>query len=146
MTVLRGLLAASLSILTIIVGGAAIAKPRLSEIFTDHAVLQRGQTVEIWGTARPLEQVTVTVADQSVETTTDQGGNWRVKLPPMSAGGPYLLSVANKSGEKFLRSLRKNNPPIIARTENDKVLLDPRTVLPEQEGALLVGLKNILKS
>ena len=100
MTVLRGLLAASLSILTIIVGGAAIAKPRLSEIFTDHAVLQRGQAVEIWGTARPLEQVTVTVADQSVETTTDQGGNWRVKLPPMSAGGPYLLSVANKSGEK----------------------------------------------
>jgi L-seryl-tRNA(Ser) seleniumtransferase len=41
--------------------------------------------------------------------------------------------------------LRKNNPPIIARTENDKVLLDPRTVLPEQEGALLVGLKNLLK-
>jgi hypothetical protein len=41
--------------------------------------------------------------------------------------------------------LRKNNPPIIARTENDKVFLDPRTVLPEQEGALLVGLKNLLK-
>ncbi|MBE0669091.1 MAG: L-seryl-tRNA(Sec) selenium transferase [Anaerolineales bacterium] len=57
----------------------------------------------------------------------------------------FLLSLQVKSAEKFLRALRKNNPPIIARTENDKVLLDPRTVLPEQEGALLVGLKNLLK-
>ncbi len=57
----------------------------------------------------------------------------------------FLLSLQVKSAEKFLRSLRKNNPPIIARTENDKVLLDPRTVLPEQEGALIVGLKNNLK-
>jgi L-seryl-tRNA(Ser) seleniumtransferase len=50
-----------------------------------------------------------------------------------------------KSAEKFLRALRGNNPPIIARTEKDRILLDPRTVLPEQEGALLVGLKNLLK-
>lgn len=57
----------------------------------------------------------------------------------------YLLELSVRSAEKFLRALRKNNPPIIARTENEKVLLDPRTVLPEQEGALLVGLKNLLK-
>ncbi|HNH26992.1 MAG TPA: L-seryl-tRNA(Sec) selenium transferase, partial [Anaerolineales bacterium] len=57
----------------------------------------------------------------------------------------FLLELQVKSAEKFLRALRKNNPPIIARTENDKVLLDPRTVFPEQEGALLVGLKNLLK-
>ncbi len=57
----------------------------------------------------------------------------------------YLLELQVKSADKFLRALRRNSPPIIARTENDKVLLDPRTVLPEQEGALLVGLKNCLK-
>ncbi|MFM8877484.1 MAG: L-seryl-tRNA(Sec) selenium transferase, partial [Anaerolineae bacterium] len=38
----------------------------------------------------------------------------------------FLLELQVKSAEKFLRALRKNNPPIIARTENDKVLLDPR--------------------
>lgn len=58
----------------------------------------------------------------------------------------FLLELRVKSAEKFLRALRKNNPPIIARTENNKVLLDPRTVLPEQEGALLVGLKNLLRA
>jgi L-seryl-tRNA(Ser) seleniumtransferase len=57
----------------------------------------------------------------------------------------FLLELNVKSAEKFLRALRRNNPPIIARTENDKILLDSRTVLPEQEGALLVGLKNLLK-
>ena len=57
----------------------------------------------------------------------------------------FLLSLVVKSPDKFLKKLRKQNPPIIARTENDKVLLDPRTVLPEQEGALIVGLKNVLE-
>ncbi len=56
-----------------------------------------------------------------------------------------LLELKVRSAQKFLSALRRNNPPIIARTENDIVLLDPRTVLPEQEGALLVGLKNLLK-
>lgn len=55
-----------------------------------------------------------------------------------------LLSLKVRSAEKFLRSLRRNDPPLIARTENDKVLFDPRTVLPEQEAALLAALKNLL--
>jgi L-seryl-tRNA(Ser) seleniumtransferase len=55
----------------------------------------------------------------------------------------FLLSLAVDSPDKFLKRLRAQNPPIIARTANNKVLLDPRTVLPEQEGALLVGLKNV---
>jgi L-seryl-tRNA(Ser) seleniumtransferase len=56
----------------------------------------------------------------------------------------FLLSLDVESPDKFLKALRLQNPPIIARTANDKVLFDPRTVLPEQEGALLVGLKNLL--
>lgn len=58
----------------------------------------------------------------------------------------FLLSLTVESPEKFLKKLRTQNPPVIARTANDKVLLDPRTVPPEQEGALLVGLKNTLNS
>jgi len=57
----------------------------------------------------------------------------------------WLLALDVKKPDKFLANLRKQNPPVIARTENDKVLLDPRTVLPEQEGALLVALQNTLK-
>jgi L-seryl-tRNA(Ser) seleniumtransferase len=57
----------------------------------------------------------------------------------------YLLALDVKSPDKALKRLREQNPPIIARTEDDRIVLDPRTILPEQEGALIVGLKNALK-
>ena len=44
----------------------------------------------------------------------------------------YVLALDIKSPDKFLKRLREANPPIIARTENDKVLLDPRTVLDDE--------------
>ncbi len=57
----------------------------------------------------------------------------------------WLLALDIAKPDKFLAELRKENPPVIARTENNRILLDPRTVLPEQEGALLVALQNVLK-
>lgn len=52
----------------------------------------------------------------------------------------FLLAVDPPKADAFLATLRKAHPPIIARIENDQVLLDPRTVFPEQEGALLRSL------
>jgi L-seryl-tRNA(Ser) seleniumtransferase len=57
----------------------------------------------------------------------------------------YLLALTPRSPDRFLAHLRQQQPPVIGRTENERVLLDPRTVLPEQEGALLVGLTNVLE-
>jgi L-seryl-tRNA(Ser) seleniumtransferase len=56
----------------------------------------------------------------------------------------HVLSLSVPSPDKFLKRLREQDPPVIARTENDKILLDPRTVLPEQEGTLLQVLREIL--
>jgi L-seryl-tRNA(Ser) seleniumtransferase len=56
----------------------------------------------------------------------------------------WVLALTVKSSDKFMEKLRHAQPPIIARTENDRILLDPRTVLPEQDGALLVNLANNL--
>jgi len=55
----------------------------------------------------------------------------------------YVLELSVKSPDRFLKKLRGQNPPVIARTENDKVLLDPRTVLPEQDNALLSVLHSL---
>jgi L-seryl-tRNA(Ser) seleniumtransferase len=49
------------------------------------------------------------------------------------------------SPDRFLAKLRASTFPVIARIENEKVVLDPRTVLPEQEQALLTGLATALK-
>jgi L-seryl-tRNA(Ser) seleniumtransferase len=56
-----------------------------------------------------------------------------------------LVALNTKHAEKLLAKLRAQHPPIIARAEDGRVLLDPRTVQPEEEGALLVGLKNVLR-
>ncbi len=42
--------------------------------------------------------------------------------------------------EEVMRRLRSHSPPVIARIEADRALLDPRTVLPEDENDLLAGL------
>ncbi len=61
---------------------------------------------------------------------------------PDEATPTYVLALTVKSPDKFLKKLREADPPIIARTENDKVLLDPRTVLDDD--LLLTGLKKVL--
>jgi L-seryl-tRNA(Ser) seleniumtransferase len=52
----------------------------------------------------------------------------------------YLLSLATDDLEQFVQHLRQANPPIIARVQENRVLFDPRTVLVEQESALLEGI------
>ena len=38
----------------------------------------------------------------------------------------------------------QNTPPVIARIEDNRLMLDPRTVLPEQDGVLIAALKEAL--
>jgi L-seryl-tRNA(Ser) seleniumtransferase len=55
-----------------------------------------------------------------------------------------LVALDVPNPDQFLVQIRHSRPPIIARVEDDRVLVDPRTVLPQQEGALLVELQNAL--
>jgi L-seryl-tRNA(Ser) seleniumtransferase len=57
-----------------------------------------------------------------------------------------LVAIHVDRPDEFLARLRHSRPPIIARVEEDRVLVDPRTVLPQQEGALLVEIQNALAS
>jgi len=56
----------------------------------------------------------------------------------------WLVALEVPNSNKFLARLRSSHPPIIARVEDSLVMIDPRTVLPQQEGALLVELQNAL--
>ena len=64
---------------------AVQAKVELGVPFKDHAVLQRGREVPVWGTANAGEKVTVSFAGQRVTTTAGADGAWAVKLAPMTA-------------------------------------------------------------
>lgn len=66
-------------------------------LFRDHAVLQRGKPVPVWGRAAAKEKVTVMFAGQKHSTTADENGRWRVILNPLAASKAGSdLSVAGE--------------------------------------------------
>jgi sialate O-acetylesterase len=82
-----------------LVGGISAARAAVvpHPLFADHAVLQQGADVPVWGTADPGEAVTVKIADRTAATTAGADGKWLVHLPSMKAGGPFTLTVSGKN-------------------------------------------------
>ena len=87
---------------------------------------QLRERAESWRTALGLGEV---VADQSPIG----GGSLPGETRPT-----FALRLPNAG---LAAQLRRNDPPVIARVVDDGVQLDPRTVLPEQEPALLEALR-----
>jgi L-seryl-tRNA(Ser) seleniumtransferase len=54
------------------------------------------------------------------------------------------LALTVSSVDALAAQLRQANPPVIARIDNQQLLLDPRTVLPEQDKTLIAALKHTL--
>jgi L-seryl-tRNA(Ser) seleniumtransferase len=72
-------------------------------------------------------------------TSTIGGGSLPGEELPTS-----LLALEVRHPNDFLDKLRRCVPPLIARVENDRVVLDPRTVLESQENNLLTHLRQVL--
>lgn len=72
---------------------AACATVAPSSIFSDNAVLQRGMSLPVWGSADNGEKVTVKFAGQELSTTA-KDGKWMVRLAPVQAGGPYKMIIS----------------------------------------------------
>jgi L-seryl-tRNA(Ser) seleniumtransferase len=107
------------------------------------------QEIPIWKMmSLSLEQIKV-----RAEAWRDALGQGEVITSESTVGGGSLpdeavatcvLALNVKSPAKFLKKLRQVNPPVIARVENDTILLDPRTVL--DDGLLLSVLKEVLRA
>jgi sialate O-acetylesterase len=83
-----------------VLGGtvAASAAVKLPAVIGENMVLQRGQPAPIWGWADPGEQVSVTVAGQTVPTRAGKDGKWKVTLPKLDVGGPLQMTVKGSAG------------------------------------------------
>jgi sialate O-acetylesterase len=64
----------------------------INSVFQSHMVLQRDKNISVYGKASDGLPVTVEFAGQSI-TTTAVNGNWEVSFSPISAGGPYTLTI-----------------------------------------------------
>ena len=63
---------------------------------------------------------------------------------PEESMSTFVLALNVKSPDKFLKKLREANPPVVARVEEEKIFLDPRTVFEEQDAKLISTLRSLL--
>lgn len=106
----------------------AAAEVRLSALFSDHAVLQAGKPVPVWGWAASGEDVAVTFAGQTKSTKSGENGKWMVKLDSLTASGkPATLTVKGTNtlvikdvlvGEVWLGSGQSNMAMTVNRASN----------------------------
>jgi L-seryl-tRNA(Ser) seleniumtransferase len=57
----------------------------------------------------------------------------------------WLLALDTRQPNLIAERLRLSAMPVIARVEGDRLIFDPRTILPEQEAALLAGISAALR-
>lgn len=75
--------------------GPSSAQLVVDGAYTDHAVVQRGATVEIAGEAAPGATITASLGGQSLETRATADGEWSVSFTPPEAGGPHVLTISD---------------------------------------------------
>ncbi|WP_295668063.1 sialate O-acetylesterase [uncultured Mucilaginibacter sp.] len=92
------LLIATTLILCAFLQGYAQLTP--STIFSDHMVLQRGQDIPVWGQGVKKAKIKVTIDGRGANATVNEKGTWKAILKPMTAGGPYVMTIS--SGKETL--------------------------------------------
>ncbi|TPW08315.1 MAG: sialate O-acetylesterase [Alphaproteobacteria bacterium] len=69
-------------------------RPLLHSLFQDHAVVQRGQPLHVWGWTGPNERVMARLDNGPPRVTrADRTGAWRMSLGTLEAGGPHTITA-----------------------------------------------------
>lgn len=117
------------------------AQIQLPRLISDGVILQRNKQIPLWGTASPNEVVKLYFKDDIYEATADEKGNWKIILPPQTAGGPFEMTFSGKNkvvlndvlfGDVWLASGQSNMelpmervkeyyPEVIATSENPEI-------------------------
>jgi sialate O-acetylesterase len=66
-------------------------------LFSDHAVLQSGVPVPVWGTADPGEKIAVSLGKEKVSTIAGADGRWMARLHKLKPGGPFTMTIVGKN-------------------------------------------------
>ena len=70
---------------------------QMSELYTDHMVLQRNKPLNISGTANAGDKIKVAIDGKRASTKTASNGTWTITLPPLQAGGPHTFTIQSPS-------------------------------------------------
>jgi sialate O-acetylesterase len=62
-------------------------------LFSDHAVLQMGAPLPVWGRADPGERIFVQIGGAVQKSLADSNGNWRVTFEPLKEPGAVTFTI-----------------------------------------------------
>jgi sialate O-acetylesterase len=75
----------------------SFSKIKLPRLISDGMILQRGNTIKLWGQASADEVVNLSFKAKTYQTKADESGYWEIKLPPEKAGGPYEMAFSGSN-------------------------------------------------
>jgi len=113
----------------------------LPPLFSDHAVLQSGMDVPVWGIAASGEKVTVEFAGQSRTATADEKGEWALALKPLDVSTtPREMKVSAGTESLTVKDILVGEVWLCSGQSNMERELGPRPQQPlilnwEQEAA-----------
>ena len=87
---------------------------RLPRIISSGMVLQRNDSISLWGEANPGEKILIVFNKKKAEAVADAQGKWSVRMAPQKAGGPYVLTIGDQKltdvyvGDVWLSSGQSN--------------------------------------
>lgn len=108
------------------------------------------QKIPVWQMISATPQTLQTRAEVWVERWNKFGLDAQIVDSVSTVGGGSLpgetlptraVALTVPSPDTFSAQLRANSPPIMARIENDRVMIDPRTIQPHDESLLLEGIE-----
>jgi len=125
-----------------------LALAGLSATMTHYLKGEELETIPVWQMiAAPLERL-----EERVKTWIKETGVGEMEDSKSMVGGGSLpgetlpakvWTLESKNPNRQAKALRRSNPPIIARIDQDRLILDPRTVLPEQDRVIVDTFKAI---
>ncbi len=106
------------------------AEVKLPSLVSNGMVLQRDQSIKIWGWANAGEEINLTFKNQKYTAKTDSDRNWEIKLDPQQAGGPFTMKINNKElvdiwiGDVWLCSGQSNMEATMGRSNIKAIYAD----------------------
>lgn len=97
--------------LLVLLSPAVRAELKLSNVFSDHMVLQQQMPIRVWGWADPGSTVVVSITaantgGQVLSVKAGDDGKWLAELEPMKADGKtYTLQVSSKESKINLKDI-----------------------------------------
>ena len=125
------------------------------------AIAGLGATLQHYLAGNALEEVPIwRMIAAWPEDLRDRAEHWRSNVgagevqPSQSAIGggslpaetrpTFVWSIETERPNDDARTLRDHEPPIIARVDHDRLILDPRTVMPDEDAAVIAALRQLI--